>query len=274
MLNLSSYKTNHKKPIICFDLDGTLLNNRDEIHPVDREILRNERAAVIFIPTTGRTLESIKRTFCRNELFENMKIPFPLVLQNGSLLYKEYEALLSFHPFSPETQNSLIEVALKFPRVTFLFMGATETHTLSTTSTGSAVAQRYEFTTHLFTPASWSLPFSKIMCIPESPTDLDGLFEKIDSLPIECAYSTPTILELTPKGINKAIGLSRLITAMDLSPSQVLAAGDAENDLPLTVIANQFFAPPNALDSVKSKSIELNNIEQNGLLTTMMSYLA
>ena len=254
-------------------MDGTLLNNQDEIHPIDRHILRNEQAAAIFIPTTGRTLESIKRAFRRNELFENIKFPFPLVLQNGSLLYKEHEDLLSFHPFSPETQKSLIEVASKFPKVTFLFMGTTETHILSTTSMGSAVAQRYEFTTHLFTPASWTLPFSKIMCIPENPNDLDGLFKMIDSLPIECAYSTPTILELTPKGVDKAIGLNRLITAMDLSPSRILAAGDAENDLPLAMVAHYFFTPANALNSVKSKGIVLNDIEHNGLLTTMMSYL-
>ncbi len=68
MHNLLFQKLNQGKSIICFDLDGALLIDRDEIHLVDRKILGTEHDVAIFIPTSGRILESIKRTFRRNEL--------------------------------------------------------------------------------------------------------------------------------------------------------------------------------------------------------------
>jgi hydroxymethylpyrimidine pyrophosphatase-like HAD family hydrolase len=215
-------------------------------------------------------LESIQRTFHRNGLFNERKIPLPLVLQNGSLLYKGNEVFQSFHPFEPEVQESLIDAAVQFKRVTFLFMDETETHILSTTSTGLDAAERYEFTTHLFTPASRRLRFSKVMCIPEDPGDLSGFPEMIDLLPLECAYSTPTILELTPRGTNKGKGLSLLIKAMDLSPSLIYAAGDAENDLSLCELADTFFVPTSALEQVKARASRIVNVRPKGLLKPML----
>ena len=273
MQTLSLPENHHNRPIICFDLDGTLLNEREEIHPADRQILAGERPSVLFIPATGRTLESIQRTFHKNGLFEGRKIPLPLVLQNGSLLYGKDELFQSYHPFAPEVQEVLIDSAMKFKQVTFLFMDAAETHILSTTSTGLEAAERYEFTTRFFTEASRRLRFSKIMCIPERPGGLDEFPEMIESLPIERAYSTSTILELTPGGINKGVGLQRLIEAMQLSPQAIYAAGDAENDLPLARIADRFFAPSTALETVKSKAIILEDTTNNGLLEAILDYL-
>jgi Cof subfamily protein (haloacid dehalogenase superfamily) len=273
MKNLSAPSLLHGRPIFCFDLDGTLLNDREGIHPADRRILEEESNSILFMPATGRTLESIRRTFHRNGLFTGGTIPFPLVLQNGSLLCRENEIFQSYHPFQPEVQEHLINAALKFKQVTFLFMDATGTYILSTSSTGQAAAERYEFTTHFFTDASRSLKFSKIMCIPEQPGDLAGFPELIESLPIERAYSTSTILELTPQGINKGVGVQRLIEAMHLSPQLIFAAGDAENDLPLAQIADHFFAPGNALEKVKANAIILEDIGRKGLLGSMMDHL-
>ena len=274
MKDLSTTGFLQSRPIFCFDLDGTLLNEREEIHPADRRILEEEKNSILFIPATGRTLESIQRTFRRNGLFTGGTLPFPLVLQNGSLLYRENEIFQSYHPFQPEVQEHLIDAALKFKQVTFLFMDAAGTYILSISSTGLAAAERYEFTTHFFTDASRGLRFSKIMCIPEQPGDLDGFPEMIDSLPIERAYSTSTILELTPQGIDKGVGVQHLIEAMHLSPRLIFAAGDAENDLPLAQIADRFFAPGNALEKVKSKAIILDDITRKGLLGSMMDHMS
>jgi HAD superfamily hydrolase (TIGR01484 family) len=270
MDNLLEDLNNRDKPILCFDLDGTLLNEREEIHPADCRILAGEMKSALFIPATGRTLESIQRTFHRNGLFNDRKIPLPLVLQNGSLLYGGNEIFQSYHPFTPEVQENLITAAMQFKHVTFLFMDDGETHILSTTSTGLEAAERYEFTTHLFTPASRKLHFSKIMCIPEQPGDLNGFPKMIDLLPIERAYSTPTILELTPQGINKGGGLHRLIEALDLSPRLICAAGDGENDLSLCDLADMFLVPTGALEQVKARASKHVDVKREGLLQPML----
>ncbi len=270
MDNLILDVKNRGKPILCFDLDGTLLNEREEIHPADRRILAGDMESAVFIPATGRTLESIQRTFHRNGLFTDRKILLPLVLQNGSLLYSENEFFQSYHPFAPEVQENLITAAMQFKQVTFLFMDIAETHILSTTSTGLEAAERYEFTTHLFTPDSRKLHFSKVMCIPERPGDLNGFPEMIDALPLERAKSTPTILELTPQGINKGSGLQRLIEALDLSPRLICAAGDGENDLPLCDLADKFLVPTGALEQVQAHASKIVDVKREGLLQPML----
>jgi len=264
-------KNNREMTILCFDLDGTLLNEREEIHPADRRILAGGIESALLVPATGRTLESIQRTFHRNNLFNDRKIPLPLVLQNGSLLYGPSETFLSYHPFTLDIQETIISAAMQFKQVTFLFMDKSETHILSTTSTGLEAAERYEFTTHLFSPDSQKLRFSKVMCIPERPGDLNGFPEMISSLPLERAYSTPTILELTPQGVNKGSGLQRLIEALDLSPRLICAAGDGENDLPLCDLASAFFVPTGALEQVKTRATHVVDVKREGLLTPMLA---
>ena len=270
MDNLLAEINNRDTPILCFDLDGTLLNEREEIHPADRRILAGTMESALFIPATGRTLESIQRTFHRNGLFTDRKIPMPLVLQNGSLLYGGNETFQSYHPFEQEVQENLIAAAMQFKQVTFLFMDIAETHILSATSTGLEAAERYEFTTHLFSPESRNLHFSKIMCIPERPGDLNGFPEMISSLPLERAYSTPTILELTPQGVNKGRGLQRLIKALDLSPRSICAAGDGENDLPLCDLADRFLVPTGALEQVIARASKVVDVKKEGLLQSLL----
>jgi hydroxymethylpyrimidine pyrophosphatase-like HAD family hydrolase len=57
-----------------------------------------------------------------------------------------------------------------------------------------------------------------------------------------------------PTGVNKASGLSAALRELRLSPHNVVAVGDAENDLPMLTFAGCGVAVDNALDSVKAKS--------------------
>jgi len=83
--------------IICFDLDGTLINAHGMIHPADIEILATHRGSLL-VPATGRTISSVRQLFEKNGLFIGQPLPFPLILQNGAALYSEGEHLLAhFH---------------------------------------------------------------------------------------------------------------------------------------------------------------------------------
>jgi hypothetical protein len=57
-----------------------------------------------------------------------------------------------------------------------------------------------------------------------------------------------------PTGVNKASGLAAALKELKLSPHNVVAVGDAENDLPMLIFAGCGVAVANALDSVKRKS--------------------
>lgn len=57
-----------------------------------------------------------------------------------------------------------------------------------------------------------------------------------------------------PTGINKASGLAAALSELKLSPHNVVAVGDAENDIPMLTLAGCGVSVENALDSVKRKS--------------------
>jgi hydroxymethylpyrimidine pyrophosphatase-like HAD family hydrolase len=57
-----------------------------------------------------------------------------------------------------------------------------------------------------------------------------------------------------PSGVNKGTGLTAALEEMKLSPHNVVAAGDAENDLPMLTQCECGVAVRNALDSVKAKA--------------------
>jgi HAD superfamily hydrolase (TIGR01484 family) len=59
---------------------------------------------------------------------------------------------------------------------------------------------------------------------------------------------------ILPAGINKAIGLETILEEMHLSMHNVVAIGDAENDLAMLQAAECSVAVANALDSVKNKA--------------------
>lgn len=259
-------------PVLCFDLDGTLLDDRERIHPADREILTSARTQAILIPTTGRPLESVRRTFQRNGLFEGGSLPLPLVLLNGSLVHAPGERRLAYRPFEPLVQSGLIALAQDFPDVTFLFLGEGPAQMLHPSPFGWAAAERYECTTQEFTSASREVPSGKVMCMHPDHAVLEPLDRALEGVPVEKSFSVPFSLELTARGVDKGSGLQILLERLDLAGRPLLAAGDGGNDLPLLSQAKVFFVPTSAPPEVREKATVLVDVPCTGLLGPMLEY--
>jgi hydroxymethylpyrimidine pyrophosphatase-like HAD family hydrolase len=63
-----------------------------------------------------------------------------------------------------------------------------------------------------------------------------------------------TAVMILPTGVNKAFGLAAALSEMKLSAHNVVAVGDAENDLPMLTLCECSVAVSNALDSVRHKA--------------------
>jgi len=64
----------------------------------------------------------------------------------------------------------------------------------------------------------------------------------------------PHFLELMPKGINKSAGIARIADYLGVSREEVMACGDANNDIPMLEYAGLGVAVANASDSAKAVS--------------------
>ena len=76
---------------------------------------------------------------------------------------------------------------------------------------------------------------------------------KDNNMPVDLSDSQYAI-HINSKGINKGRGFSEVLTMLSASPSDVIAIGDSETDVPLFKISGQSIALGNAVESVKSQA--------------------
>ena len=258
------------RPVICFDMDGTLVGNDSKIHPPDKALLANHGKHNFFV-TTGRPLKSVRKTFQFNHLFMKLPIPFGMVLLNGSLLYQPGEIFNAYTAFDKRNQKQLFMRVNDFPAITFLFLDIKDIYIINPTPFGFRSCHRFDFEVKKFTGKVGDYHFSKLMCISEHPDQLQKFAQTASDLNLEGVYSLTTVFEITPKEVNKGVGLQKLIGAMNLKPGLVVAVGDGENDLPLFDKADISYAPSTSPDSIKRVADRIIDSQSTGILEPILN---
>ena len=91
---------------------------------------------------------------------------------------------------------------------------------------------------------------------------------------IEVTKSHPQFTEIICPGVSKASAVKILAQKLGISKSQVMAIGDAENDLPMLKAAGQSVAMGNALDIVKNScDFVTGNCEDDGFAEAVEKYV-
>ncbi|MCE1254451.1 MAG: Cof-type HAD-IIB family hydrolase [Anaerolineae bacterium] len=258
------------KPIFCFDLDGTLVNEQGNIHPNDINLLADPQLPVQLIAATGRSLDSVQATFHKNGLFLDQNIPFPLLLLNGAVTCHSSEIISSYISFRPDLQKQLVSLSREQKQIAFLFLAVNEINILNPNPFGLASAAKYEFPLRTYDFDSGLNSFCKVMCLSEHPEDLIKMNDAVKALPVSTAYSMPTIFEISPPGVNKGSALLALLTDLDRQNTPLYTAGDGENDLELLKLARLSFAPLTALPAVKLAATNVIDTASDGLITPML----
>ncbi len=260
-------------PIICFDMDGTLLNDYGRIHPNDVALLASPQPRALFIPCTGRPLHSIRCAFARNGLYSGRPVPLHMVLQNGALRLGPHERLLACDALEAGVQKDLLALAMRVPEVMFLFLNPTEIYVLWPNPFGLQLASGFDFVLRPLSEAGPGASFTKLMCMSDSRAALDAVAAEIASWPVESAFSMPELLEITNKNVDKATGITALLEGIGMSDQPLYAAGDGENDLPIFRIAAASFAPSTAPEPIKSAASHILDTAHNGLLAPILEMI-
>jgi Cof subfamily protein (haloacid dehalogenase superfamily) len=256
------------KPVICFDFDGTLVDRNGRIHPHDVQILKREDRAV-FVPATGRPLHAVRHAFARNGLVFESTIPFPMILQNGAVVYLPGEEILTQRLFPAAKQVKIIEISQRHSQVCCLLFGLNQVEIMWPNTHGLKMIERFDLDVLPFRAANQR--YTKIMFISDAPANIKPVADKITSLSVEATYSLPTVYELSPTGIDKGHMLVNLLTKMDLQSANIVVAGDGENDLSLFDVADVSFCPEGSVMAVKEKANATIVVAKTGLLAPMLA---
>ncbi len=255
------------KAVLCIDIDGTLIDANEAVHPADRDVLNNFPDAVQPIITTGRILHSARGVLRQNGLFKSGKFPLPGVFMNGGIAFLAFEKPCLKRAFSAAVRQKVIQLAIHFPHTAFTFFTETGVHLVNATPFGQKTARLHYLNADVTAPHALPDEIIKVMVLEPDPKVLSNIEAEAQSLEAEMVYSLTYAYEINPRGITKADGLLHLTAEMGLGQLPVFVLGDAENDLALFDISQASFAPSTAHPQVLRKATHILQREKQGLLT-------
>lgn len=258
-----------EKRMLFMDLDGTLLDDHEQITPGNRQALNQalERGHGVII-TTGRPLKSAMDQARKLELD---KPGCYLIAYNGAMIYDwekeqqlfartldiptvldifDYVNQRGFHLQTYDTWTVLVEpncddaIVRKYcNRIVMDFRVIQDVHTDLTEAPVKVLIIEPE----------------KLEAVRQLQTDIEEQFVgKVDTF-----FSNPTYLEVVPKGMNKGEAVKMLCQLLNVPIENAVAVGDAANDLSMITMAGTGVAMANGTDEVKAAADYITTRDNN-----------
>ena len=245
--------------LISIDVDGTLINRQGDLTPATRSALQRAADAGIHVTlNTGRPLSESQA------LLKALPMMRYVVLCTGAEVRDlQTGRIIASHGLTNEENRRLYDLLSPLDGMIQIFN---------------------EFDGKLYNRA-WDLARADRFCPPNlakmcrethvAVADLDAFMdgytgtaskihlffpnheEKLKAaallkgLPFFVSESVPNDIEVMPLGVDKGTGLSALAAYLHLTPAEVVAVGDGENDLAMLRYAGLSVAMGNACDAVK-----------------------
>ncbi|HFH9837766.1 TPA: Cof-type HAD-IIB family hydrolase [Streptococcus suis] len=265
--------------LLALDMDGTLLNNRKELmKPQIDAIHQAVEAGVKIVLCTGRPLAGVK-SFIKQLGFDAEE-EF-VIVNNGCSTHSTKDwSLIDWAELAPsdithlnqladgkELQISLFDVEDYF----VLAEKANEQVTLDASLVGM-MPQPISLTEAV----SGQHRFFEAMFVGKP--EVVERFEQTHRVHLEESYSTvrslPYLLEILPNGASKASGLKQLADRLGILPEEIMAIGDANNDLEMLEFAGLGIAMGNANEQVKAIAQDITDTnENNGVAKAIAKYI-
>ncbi|KXT76227.1 sugar-phosphatase [Streptococcus sp. DD12] len=252
--------------LVAVDIDGTLLNSKNEVTPeVAKAVKEAREAGVKFVIATGRPIAGVQN------LLEELDLRHPdnyVITFNGGLVQDTAtEEDIIREPLSYEDYLDIEFLSRK--------LGV---HLHAITKEGIYTANRNigKYTVHEATLVSMPIFYRtpeempdkeivKIMMIDEP----DLLDQAISRIPQEfydrftIVKSKPFYLEFMPKTVSKGAAVLHLAEKLGFSPDQLMAIGDEENDRAMLEVVGHPVVMENGVPEVKkiAKHITKSNDE-------------
>lgn len=243
--------------LVAIDLDGTLLNDHHEINqPVVDAIKAAREAGVYVVLSTGRPLSGTKNQL---DVLELNQADDYIITYNGALVLntKTWD-IVSEHSLTREDYLEIDHLA-RLLDVHLHLADKKEMYTSNRDISPYTILESYlvNMPLHYRTPEEISaekiLPIKMMMI--DDPEILSAAFKKIPAEYFEkytIVRSTPYFLEVLNPNASKGLALKELSEHLGIKQSEVMAIGDAENDLSMIEFAGTGIAMGNASETIKA----------------------
>ena len=238
--------------LIALDMDGTLLNDHQQISEENRTWLYKALdAGVTVMLSTGRGVQSIY------PYIEQLNMLMPIVAVNGGEVWKEPHVLLKRHLLPASAVREMHALAVRY----------------DTWFWGYAVEGL--FNKERWTDDPGSLRWLKFGFHTDNDDNRRRIREALEQTgAFEITNSHPHNLEINPKGVSKASGIREICDLLGIAMSEVVAMGDSLNDLAMVREAGLGVAMGNAQEALKEAAdlVTVTNNE-NGVAKVIKEYV-
>ncbi|MEJ9305272.1 Cof-type HAD-IIB family hydrolase [Priestia megaterium] len=244
-------QTNEKKEfkLIALDMDGTLLNNQQEISTENREaIAKAQEQGVHVVLSTGRSLLT-----CR-EYAQSLQLSSYLITVNGSEIWDE--------------SGELVERKLIDASSIEKMWNLTQEHKLNFWAVTTDKVWRDEFPEDIASQEWLKFGYD----IPDDALREEVLKQIAGISDFEISNSSLTNLEINALGINKAKGIVTVCERLGISMDEVIAMGDSLNDMAMIEAAGCGIAMGNAQEAVKKAADWVTDTNVNNGVAKAISH--
>ncbi|CAK8584279.1 Cof-type HAD-IIB family hydrolase [Priestia megaterium] len=244
-------QTNEKKEfkLIALDMDGTLLNNQQEISTENREaITKAQEQGVHVVLSTGRSLLT-----CR-EYAQSLQLSSYLITVNGSEIWDE--------------SGELVERKLIDASSIEKMWNLTQEHKLNFWAVTTDKVWRDEFPEDIASQEWLKFGYD----IPDDALREEVLKQIAGISDFEISNSSLTNLEINALGINKAKGIMTVCERLGITMDEVIAMGDSLNDMAMIEAAGCGIAMGNAQEAVKEAADWVTDTNVNNGVAKAISH--
>ena len=241
---------------IALDLDGTLLTSDKKVTDITKAALQKAKNKNIkIVLCTGRALKGVRPLLEELNLFDEEDI---VITYNGGVIQKtKSQEILFQQAHTKEDVMYIYEETMKVQ----LPMNMLDLEYVYEPDYPTDRASRYHDIMGILdfvkkNPvelADSQLLNKAVVCYDEAVLD-----EQFSKLPAEfterfnCMKSRPILMEVLPKEVNKGQALVHLADVLGIEVANIMACGDADNDLDMIRAAGFGVAMANATPSVKA----------------------
>lgn len=243
--------------LLALDMDGTLLNSEKKISQENITAIHKAiKAGVKLVLCTGRPPFGVQPYFEQLGLTQENEY---VIVDNGCAIHQTNDwSVIDWVALTKEDIRYLYELTLNSSIQLTLF---DEKHYFVVGEKPSTIVERdatYVFTDPVQISLDEALSGKHIMFQAmflgekEAVDSFEASFSKDICQRFSGVRSQPVIYEAMPSGVTKAFALERLANKLKISPQEIMAMGDANNDIEMLEFAGLGIAMGNASYHVKN----------------------
>lgn len=266
--------------LVAIDLDGTLLNKQMEISKENLEAIKKaQELGIKIVIATGRPYVFTK---VFNEI---LHLDTPYIMFNGAMVRNlETNDIISNHTLSKETVLKTLTLLedtstpyMVYSDDVVYYKPCDRVSYLMKMSKKIREEIRASFVeVEDFHELANTHDFNKILVVEQDKTKYEKIHASLSNIKdnFDICRSSSFYIEVIPPGISKKEGIKTLSEYYNISPNEIMALGDQENDVEMISYVKYGIAMGNAIEQVKEVSydVTLSN-EESGVSHTIKKYI-